>query len=379
MTMNQSQGLNWGRILSGLGQGLMQAGTPGGNFGQGLMQGTQFYDQGTDRKRQQELDELRVKTIQQQMEEQRNANTRAAEQDRLRQQFIANLPPGPMEQGINTASGPMQPGFDMRGFLNAFPDQAPDLIRRQYLPEATQPKTTDDLTEYAFYRSQGGADDFTSWMRGNKRAGASNSNVTVNAPKSLLAGDNKTMELGAEANAQAQEILPLFGIAREAAKNFDQSGPLGGVALFTQRMKNYMGYPNNAKDGEVLQAMQTRLGTLLRVPGSGATSNFEMALYMQGVPGLLNSQQGNIALANIGEKLIKRRMENYEALQRYVLENGTTVGFQPNDEPVLTPEDTAILQGASSSVQSQEDEGAPTATGPNGEKLILRNGQWEPM
>ena len=42
---------DWARVLAGLGQGLMSAGQPNGNFGQGLMQGAQFYDAGVDRKR----------------------------------------------------------------------------------------------------------------------------------------------------------------------------------------------------------------------------------------------------------------------------------------------------------------------------------------
>jgi hypothetical protein len=107
-----------------------------------------------------------------------------------------------------------------------------------------------------------------------------------------------------------------------------------------------MGLPNNASSGEVLQGMQTRLGTLLRVPGSGATSNMEMSLYMQGVPGLFNTQKGNIALATIGKKLVQKRLENFQRLQAYVQEHGTSVGYQPDETPLLTPEETQMLLGS---------------------------------
>lgn len=45
-----------------------------------------------------------------------------------------------------------------------------------------KPETpTDDIREYNLYKQQGGTDDFTTWMRGNKRAGASSTTVKMPA------------------------------------------------------------------------------------------------------------------------------------------------------------------------------------------------------
>lgn len=183
--------------------------------------------------------------------------------------------------------------------------------------------------------------------------------VSVNLPKSINAGDVKTMQIGAEATSQAQEVLPMFAIARESAKNFPQSGPLGKGALLYERGKALLGLPNNAQSGEVLQAMQTRLGSMLRIPGSGATSDMEMSLYMQGVPSLLNTQQGNIALADIGEKLMKRRIQNYKALQDYIVQHDSSAGYQPNETPVLTPEETQMLLNGGAQAAPAAAEAAP--------------------
>jgi hypothetical protein len=169
--------------------------------------------------------------------------------------------------------------------------------------------------------------------------------VNVNGPKTIMAGDKKALELGAAAVEQAKEILPMFDIARASAQAFPQSGPLGKAALFYERGKAFLGLDNNANAGEVLQAMQTRLGSMLRIPGSGSTSDMEMSLYMQGVPSLLNTQQGNMALADIGKKLMQRRIQNYQKFQEYIAQNGSSVGYEPDDTPLLTPEETAVLSG----------------------------------
>jgi hypothetical protein len=186
-----------------------------------------------------------------------------------------------------------------------------------------------------------------------------NQSVSVNLPKSINAGDVKTMQIGAEATSQAQEVLPLFAIARESAKQFPQSGALGKGALLLERGKALFGLENNAQAGEVLQAMQTRLGSMLRIPGSGATSDMEMSLYMQGVPSLLNTQQGNVALADIGEKLMKRRIKNYQALQDYIVKNDSSAGYQPDETPVLTPEETQLLLNGGNAPAPEGGEQAP--------------------
>lgn len=192
------------------------------------------------------------------------------------------------------------------------------------------------------------------YLRGKQamdRAGAAQTTVTVggstyNAPKSILASDQKKLELGAESYEKAKEILPLFGLAKDAATRYPGSGTAGETRLAAQKVLQWLGVENNAPAGEVLKSVQTRLGVLQRIPGSGATSDTEMSLYMQAVPGLLNTQPGNIALAEIGEKLILRRMENFERLEQYALDTGTTVGFQVDNTPLLTPAETNLLMGA---------------------------------
>lgn len=351
----------WSGLL-GLSQGLAQAGAPSPypqSFIGGIGQAGAGFAGGVEHSRAQEqqrqYDQQRLELARQQAEMQKAEADRQAAADAQWQGLFGTQPQqaqGPARpdqpMGYQTATG-QQPS----PFGNLTPQQRALLMFAgrdkgiSLLPDMLKPaeaKLPTSIQEYQY-----GLQDpaYNQWVLDQKRAGANSTSVNVNTPKSILAGDNKMLEIGAEGFAQAQEILPLFGIAKQAAQSFGQSGPLGGAALFTERAKNYMGLDNNASAGEVLQGMQTRLGTLLRVPGSGATSNMEMSLYMQGVPGLLNSQQGNIALATIGEKLTKKRMADYQRLQAYVQQNQTSVGYQPDETPVLTPEEMQMLQGAS--------------------------------
>jgi hypothetical protein len=111
----------------------MSAGQPGsnlGNFGTGLMQGTQNYDQGVDRKRARELEDIRLELMKQQQEQQRLANTKAAEQQRLQQELLSGLGQGQAQ----TASG--APGqVDPRVF-QAFPQLGEKYLETQMFPKA---------------------------------------------------------------------------------------------------------------------------------------------------------------------------------------------------------------------------------------------------
>lgn len=122
--------VDWARILAATGQGFMQAGQPGGNFGAGLMQGAQFYDQGVDRKRARELEDIRMELLKQEQEANRLAETKAAEQQRLQQEILSGLGGAP---GVNTASG--QPGAVDPRVFQAFPELGEKMLAQQMMPK----------------------------------------------------------------------------------------------------------------------------------------------------------------------------------------------------------------------------------------------------
>ena len=62
-------------------------------------------------------------------------------------------------------------------------------------------------------------------------------------------------------------------------------------------------------EAEVLTALRNQMAGLQRLPGSGATSDRDMALFLQAVPRLGNTREGNLALIDLGERLMRRRID----------------------------------------------------------------------
>lgn len=229
------------------------------------------------------------------------------------------------------------------------------------VPDKT-PTAPGAVQEYQFAQGQGFKGTFQDWQLQQKQAGAQRNSITMNnmAPRALLAGDEEMMKKAADDYTTARSILPVFDIAGKAAANFPQTGITGDAALVWERGKNMLGLDNNAPAGEALRAMQTRMGVLQRMPGSGSTSDMEMSMYMQAVPSLSNTPQGNQFLATVGKKLAQRKIDNYLELRSYYSKhNGDLSGFVPDDKPILDARETATLQGASTG-------GAPPAAGAPG-------------
>jgi hypothetical protein len=123
--------VNWnnfiGSALSGLGGGLMSAGSPNGNFGQGFMGGSNDFQQRLQQQQLQQMREQQFQLQQEQAEAQRTANAEAAAQKQKQQQFIQNLPPGLLS--------PQQ-----QGFAQAFPEQAPETLGSTLFPPQPKPQ-----------------------------------------------------------------------------------------------------------------------------------------------------------------------------------------------------------------------------------------------
>lgn len=186
--------VNWGSFLgsalSGLGGGLMQAGSPGGNFSQGFMGGSQAFGQQQAEALMQKYRQQQMQMQQQQMDAQDTANQDAATEKAQIQQAIAG-------------GGMMSPnGFSQSQFGGA--PQAPSLFdpqtsqQLQGLPYSLQkeavgaklgqmfaePKdnSTPDQREYKQAVEQGFQGTFLDYITAVKKAGASNTNVDIHAP-----------------------------------------------------------------------------------------------------------------------------------------------------------------------------------------------------
>lgn len=129
-----------------------------------------------------------------------------------------------------------------------------------------------------------------------------------------------------------------------------------------------------AKQG--LEALSNEIALTLRNPSGGAgmpgaMSDKDREFLVSMTPGLAKTPEGNRLIIETARKLAKRDQEVAKLAREYRRKNGSMdEGFYDelaefSAKNPLFGEQAALM-----------DMGAPTATGPNGEKLILRNGQW---
>jgi hypothetical protein len=73
---------------------------------------------------------------------------------------------------------------------------------------------------------------------------------------------------------------------------------------------------------ELLQSITAKLAPLMRPPGSGSTSDKDLELYLQAVPGLSKSAKGNLMIIDLLEKGVRHKQQQLGLLER-MIEQGT--------------------------------------------------------
>lgn len=165
---------NFAPLLTGLGQGLMAAGNGGwGNFSpafnQGMMGQQRIQQDALDRQERQKLRALQEQQLQMQLDAQRTANQDAETARQGWQNYLQT--PGLME-----GYTPEQWNY----IKTLDPSQGQQLVGEQLFAQANEPKTTDDLTEFAAARNEGFQGSFLDYLTAVKKAGAPVTNITTN-------------------------------------------------------------------------------------------------------------------------------------------------------------------------------------------------------
>jgi len=188
-------------------------------------------------------------------------------------------------------------------------------------------------------------------------------------PQAVMKSDEELLTKGEDYAAQARGILPALDLAEQAAKSYKDTGPGGGAILDLKRFAAMMGVKDtNVAAGELLNSVQLQVAQAQRLPGSGSQSDREFGAYNAAVPGLMNSQQGNVALAKIGRKLIEHRLGEFERLKSYIRKTGSSADFQYDMKPVLTQDEFNMLAGVA--MGGHDAQGAPPAQPPPGWSVV---------
>jgi hypothetical protein len=171
--------------------------------------------------------------------------------------------------------------------------------------------------------------------------------VTVNNPgeNALIRADVDTIKAQNEAANQARTLTQLFDRAGEAIR----ATPEGAGAQFAPivgQVARTLGIDiPGTSEAEILRSITAQLAPLQRVPGSGATSDRDIALFLQAVPRLGNTREGNLALVDMGRRLAQRRIEEAGLWRRHVGQPDLMDRLNALP-PLFTDEERAFLRQA---------------------------------
>ena len=178
-----------------------------------------------------------------------------------------------------------------------------------------------------------------------ERLGAAPStNINLPSPESaLMKADTETMKLVNEGAQQARAMVNMFTRAEEAVRQVPEGTGAQLLPIIGQTARALGVDIQGTSEAEVLNSLRNQLASLQRVPGSGATSDRDMALYLQAVPRLGNTREGNLKLIDMGRRLMERRIQEATVWRRNI---GQSDIMEKLDElgPIFSTEERQLLQ-----------------------------------
>lgn len=145
-------------------------------------------------------------------------------------------------------------------------------------------------------------------------------NVSVDnrAESALMRADTNTLKAVNEGVNQALSLRNVFDRAGQAIRAAPE-GQGAQLAPFLGQAARTLGMDiPGTSEAEVLRSLTNQLASLQRIPGSGATTDTDMRLFLQSVPRLGNTREGNVALLDMGRRLAERRIEEARIWRQHV-------------------------------------------------------------
>lgn len=209
-------------------------------------------------------------------------------------------------------------------------------------------KVATSIEEYEYAKKDGYKGTYEQFKRSN--VPSSSTNVNVYGDK-ILAGERAKGQSAAEESAMATGTM-----AADVRAIVDILKPYrgGGLQDFAANIGNYL--PGTSAEQlataqNVASSIRSRIAPALRVPGSGATSDFEAKQFLNAIPSLMQTQEGRELMAVYAQKFADRAAAAAD-IRGEMTESGTYSirGFQQRLKDagfaqILTPDDILILQG----------------------------------
>lgn len=294
----------------------------------------------------------------------------------------------------------------LQGSMNPrLPQSARDTLKVLTEHALKQGDLTPDQKEYAQALSQGDPDaikGFTPWMRANKAAGATKVSIDQQGETSFEKEFGKDqakrwsgiIEQGEKAQRQLVDITSMREIS-------NRIGSVGASAAAKEALGPYaeaLGVNiEGLSDIQAYSSIVQRLAPQQRAPGSGSTSDVEFKGFLKSLPQLTQNPAARDATLNTMEALSRHDVAQAEIAQRLATKEINRTQAEKELRALPDPMASfrewrkanpqaygqALKAGANAPAEPkaaqqptpQYKEG-DTATGPNGQRAIFRNGSW---
>lgn len=263
------------------------------------------------------------------------------------------------------------------------------------------------VQEYEYARQQGYQGTFAQFQTEQKKAGATTVSVDASQNKSVGTETGKAIvkrfEKLVEEGDQAQSDKLLVGQLRELGGKIGTGGAAAAQGWLAERG---IKVGPNVGEIEAYNAIVDRLTPQQRVPGSGATSDFDAKMFKSALPRLINTPEGNALIMDTLDALNDYRLARAAIVERQQMgEIDEKQAIQelrqlPSPQKVFQERLKGALEGAAKfrvTGEPKDAKGAPaapqakggaapqfkdgqTATHPQtGEKVEFRGGKWVPV
>tara|TARA_R110002012_G_scaffold91850_3_gene223171 strand:- start:2091 stop:3209 length:1119 start_codon:yes stop_codon:yes gene_type:complete len=208
-----------------------------------------------------------------------------------------------------------------------------------------KPKPPTSIDEYNFATSEGYKGSYVDFIKDK----SSKSNINIGDTLEIAMA-KEAMQLGAadiektnDALRISNELVPRLLSAQKILQNPDfETGPI--TSATNPIRKIYADITGTDDKGQLSQidafkAFANFTVPRMRPPGSGATSDFEAALFQDSTINLANTKKGNQIILGTMLQTVRREKEIAMLKEQYFMDNKTTLGFQKylQDKNLITP------------------------------------------
>ena len=173
---------------------------------------------------------------------------------------------------------------------------------------------------------------------------------TVAQAEAAKAGIKQIEDLRKEVSSE-RDLVGRLDISLALLEGDTETGPLTQLITPFKSLGKQFGFLNdeqikNLSNIEILRAAFAYQIPRMRVPGSGATSDFEARLFTQATANMANTPEANKVLILGMKKLAERKREILDLKEKYFKKNSNLLGFaefeENNSKPIFMKYDTDL-------------------------------------